>query len=72
MIYLEAMGQAIAPPMDEPGKPLRRHSRGAPLWSPWGLTSIDFLPQGADTFPRSAFLSFATFLFLVRFLLVHS
>src|SRR5947208_1591405 len=37
-----------------------------------GLTSIDFLPLGAGTFPRSAFLSFATVLFLVRFLLVHS
>ena len=25
-----------APTMDEPGKPLRRHSRGAGLSSPWG------------------------------------
>ena len=29
-------GQAIAPTMDGPGTPLRGHSRGAPLWSPWG------------------------------------
>src|SRR6266571_9240203 len=36
------------------------------------LTSIDFLPLGAGVFPRAAFLSFSTFLFLVRFLLVHS
>jgi hypothetical protein len=27
-------GQAIAPTMDGPGKALRGHSRGAPLWSP--------------------------------------
>jgi hypothetical protein len=27
-------GQAIAPTMDGPGKSIRRHSRGAPLWSP--------------------------------------
>jgi hypothetical protein len=25
------------PSMDGPGKPLRRHSRGAPLWSPSSL-----------------------------------
>ena len=31
-----------------------------------------FLTRGTGMFPRSAFLSFATFLFLVRFLLVHS
>ena len=31
--------------------------------------SIDFLPLCAGTFPRTAFLSFATFLFLLRFLL---
>ena len=36
------------------------------------LTSIDFLPLGAGMFPRAAFLSFATFLFLLRFLLLHS
>ena len=36
-----------------------------------GLTSIDFLLLGAGTFPRSAFLSFSTFLFLVCFLFVH-
>jgi hypothetical protein len=42
------------------------------LETPDSLTSIDFLPLGAGTFPRAAFLSFSTFLFLVRFLLVHS
>jgi hypothetical protein len=35
-------GQAIAPTMDEPGKPLRRQSRGAPLWSPWSLALLPF------------------------------
>ena len=40
----------------------------------WGvsLTSIDFLPLGAGTFPCAAFLSFSTVFFLLRFLLVHS
>lgn len=36
------------------------------------LTSIDFLPLSAGVFPRAAFLSFSTFLFLLCFLLVHS
>jgi hypothetical protein len=35
-------GQAIAPTMDEPGKPLRRHSWGAPWWSPWSLALLPF------------------------------
>jgi hypothetical protein len=43
------------------------------LWgSSRGLTSIDFLPLGADLFPRSTFLSFATLLLLLPFLLVLS
>src|SRR5216683_4824296 len=37
-----------------------------------GLTSIGFLPLGAGLFPRSAFLSFSTLLFLLRFLLVQN
>ena len=35
------------------------------------LTSIGFLTRGTGMFPRSAFLSFATFLFLLRFLLLQ-
>ena len=40
--------------------------------TPTPLTSIDFLPLSAGVFPRAAFLSFSTFLFLLCFLLVHS
>jgi hypothetical protein len=38
----------------------------------WPLTSIGFLTVSAGTFPRSTFLSFATILLLLRFLLLHS
>src|SRR5436305_7104703 len=37
-----------------------------------GLTSIGFLALSAGLLPCPAFLSFATFLFLLRFLLAHS
>ncbi len=36
------------------------------------LTSIGFLTVCAGTYPRSTFLSFATILLLLRFLLLHN
>jgi hypothetical protein len=36
--------QAIAPTMDEFGKELRGHRRGALWWSPWG--GVESMPQG--------------------------
>jgi hypothetical protein len=50
------------------GNARKLHTQGG-----WGgyLTSIGFLMLSVDTCPRSAFLPFPTFLFLVCFLLVQ-
>src|SRR5258708_8575383 len=57
-----------------PGAPVRRMIPLTEwLWSRHSLlTSIGFLSAGAGMFPSPAFLSFATFLFLLRFLLLQS
>src|SRR6266487_1762901 len=48
-----------------------RHTVLAQQPHPLHLTSIGFLTVGAGMFPCTAFLSFSTFLFLLRFLLVQ-